>query len=99
MLKHVSAFVAPGARAPKCLTYSGYDNQLAFLNPDGSIVIVIQNDMSVEMPVRIMLGDRVIAPTLPADSFSTIVLQPARLERPQRRGSQTTTGIFRVVFC
>ena len=77
VLKHVSAFVAPGARALKCLTYSGYDNQLAFLNPDGSIVIVIQNDMSVEMPVRIMLGDRVIAPTLPADSFSTIVLQPA----------------------
>ena len=60
----------------KCLTYSGYDNQLAFLNPDGSIVLVIQNDMSEDMPVRIMLGDRVIAPTLPADSFSTFVLPP-----------------------
>lgn len=74
VLKHVSAFVRPGARALECLTYSGYANQLAFLNEDGSIVIVMQNDMSEEMPVRILLGDRVLTPTLPADSFNTLVI-------------------------
>jgi glucosylceramidase len=74
VLKHVSAFVKPGARALECLTYAGYANQLAFLNEDGSIVIVMQNDMSEAMPVRILLGDRVLTPTLPADSFSTFVI-------------------------
>ncbi|MBB4141324.1 glycoside hydrolase family 30 beta sandwich domain-containing protein [Microbacterium invictum] len=77
VLKHVSAFVNAGARALDCLTYSGYANQLAFLNPDGSIVLVMQNDMAEDMPVRVLLGGRVIAPTLPADSFSTFVIPAA----------------------
>jgi glucosylceramidase len=74
VIKHVSSFVKPGAQALECLTYSGYANQLAFLNEDGSTVIVMQNDMSEDMPVRILLGDRVLTPTLPADSFSTFVI-------------------------
>ena len=39
---------------------------------------MIQNDMSEPQPVRIAVGGAVVAPTLPADSFSTLVL-PARL--------------------
>jgi glucosylceramidase len=74
VLKHVSAYVKPGARALECLTYSGYANQLAFRNEDGSIVLVMQNDMSQDMPVRVLIGDRVLTPTLPADSFSTFVI-------------------------
>ncbi|GAA1998026.1 glycoside hydrolase family 30 protein [Microbacterium pumilum] len=77
LLKHVSAFVQTGARYIETLSYSGYDNQLAFVNPDGSIVIVIQNDMASEMTVNLMLGDRMISPTLPADSFSTLVIPAA----------------------
>lgn len=77
VLKHVSAYLQPGARFIETLTYSGYDNQLAFLNEDGSIVLVIQNDMSEELTVRLMIGDRMIAPTLPADSFNTFVIPPA----------------------
>ena len=46
VLKHVSALRAARARCVEALSYAGYDNQLAFLNPDGSIVIVIQNDMA-----------------------------------------------------
>lgn len=78
VLKHISAFVAPGARALECLSYSGYANQLAFLNEDGSIVLVMQNDLSEDLPVRILLGDRVMTPTLPADSFSTFVIPSTR---------------------
>lgn len=77
VLKHVSAYVRPGARLIETLTYSGYDNQLAFLNDDGSIVLVVHNDMNEELTVRFMLGDRMIAPTLPADSFNTFVIPPA----------------------
>lgn len=75
LLKHVSHFVAPGARLLPALSYTGFENQLAFRNPDGSLVIVIQNDMSEEQPVAILLGDEVVTPVLPADSFNTLVFE------------------------
>jgi glucosylceramidase len=46
------------------------------VNPDGSVVVVIQNDLAEPLPVRIAFGDAVLAPTLPADSFSTLVVPP-----------------------
>lgn len=74
LLRHMSQFVRPGARRIAALSWTGYENELAFLNPDGSIVVLIQNDMTKDLPVRLQLGDRVIAANLPADSFNTIVL-------------------------
>jgi hypothetical protein len=35
----------------------------------------MQNDMGEPMQVRVMVSGRVIAPTLPADSFSTILVR------------------------
>ncbi len=77
LMKHVSHFVRPGARVLETSSYNGYENQLAFANPDGSLVVVMQNDLSEELPVRLMIGGRIIAPTLPADSFNTFVVPPA----------------------
>lgn len=74
LLKHVSHFVQPGARRLDTASWTGYENQLAFANPDGSVVVVMQNDLSEALLVRVMVGDRVIAATLPADSFNTFVL-------------------------
>jgi glucosylceramidase len=74
-MKHLSAFVRPGARRLEAVSWSGYENQLAFANPDGSTVVVIQNDLAEPLPVRIRVGDGVVAPTLPADSFSTLVVK------------------------
>ncbi|MCU1445432.1 glycoside hydrolase family 30 beta sandwich domain-containing protein [Cryobacterium sp.] len=78
LLKHVSHFVRPGAHLIDTLSYTGYENQLAFLNPDGSIVIVVQNDTRADQPVTLLVGERVLAVTLPADSFSTFVVPPSR---------------------
>ncbi len=81
LMKHLSAFVRPSAERVEAVSWTGYENQLAFVNPDGSVVIVIQNDMAEPMPVRISVGGSTIAPTLPADSFSTLVVSgrpPAR---------------------
>ena len=50
-------------------------NQLAFSNPDGRTVVVIQDDLAEPLPVRIRMGDRTVAPTLPADSFSSLVVK------------------------
>ena len=75
LMKHLSHFVRPGARRLETVSWTGYENQLAFANPDGSTVIVIQNDLSEPLPVRIRVGDTTVAPTLPADSFSTLVVK------------------------
>ncbi len=66
--------VDPGARRLEAVSWSGYENQLAFANSDGSTVVVIQNDLAEPLPGRIRVGGSVVAPTLPADSFSTLVV-------------------------
>ena len=83
LMKHLSHFVRPGARRVEAVSWNGYENQLAFANPDGSIVVVIQNDLAEPLPVRIAVGGGiVVAPTLPADSFSTLVVRrPAAAAR------------------
>ncbi len=75
LMKHLSAFVRPGARRVEAVSWNGYENQLAFVNPDGSTVVVIQNDTSEPQSLRIAVGGTVVAPTLPADSFSTLVVR------------------------
>ncbi|MBB6254610.1 glycoside hydrolase family 30 protein [Nitrospirillum iridis] len=72
VMKHVSHFVAPGARLLPVDSFTGYDNQLAFLNPDGSVVVVAQNDLAEPWPLRLKLGNRLLTLRLPADSFNTV---------------------------
>ncbi len=75
LMKHLGHFVRPGARRVDAVSWTGYENQLAFVNPDGGTVVVIQNDLAQPLPVRIRIGETTIAPTLPADSFSTLVVR------------------------
>lgn len=70
--KHLAHFVAPGARFVPTLSYTGYENVLAFVNPDGSIVIATHNDMTSDMPIVYGVKDKLVKVTLPADSISTI---------------------------
>jgi glucosylceramidase len=74
LFKHLSHFVQPGAVRIETRSYSGYDNMLAFKNPDGKIVVIVQNDMRQDMPIRIGVRDRIVALSLPADSFNTLVI-------------------------
>jgi len=75
LLKHISHFVKPGARRLDTFTLTGYENLLAFANPDETVVILMQNDLGQELPVRVKVGEKVIGATLEADSFNTFVLQ------------------------
>jgi glucosylceramidase len=63
-LKHLSHFVNPGARRLDTFTLTGCENLLAFVNPDESVVVLIQNDLCEELPVRIKIGEKVIRATL-----------------------------------
>lgn len=74
VFKHLSHFVRPGARRIDTLSISGFENLLAFRNPDGGTVVITHNDMATAQPLRIALGNRVIRAVLPADSINTLVL-------------------------
>ena len=78
VLKHVASAVHAGARRLETVTATGYENQLAFVGPDGTVVLVIQNELAEPMPIRVLVGERVLAATLPADSLSTFTVRPAR---------------------
>lgn len=73
VFKHLSHFVQRGARRIDTISLSGYDNLLAFRNPDGRIVVIVQNDMTTQQTVRFALAGRVWPVTLPADSINTLV--------------------------
>jgi hypothetical protein len=38
---------------------TGYENLLAFPNPDETVVILMQNDLGQELPIRIKVGEKV----------------------------------------
>ena len=74
LLKHVSHFVEPGARALSTSSYTGFENQIAFQNPDGRVVLVVQNDTRVEQDYSALVEGKLLRVTLPADSFNTFVV-------------------------
>ncbi|MGW3566089.1 glycoside hydrolase family 30 protein [Streptomyces sp. NPDC000941] len=77
VMRHVSQFVRPGARVFDTATLNGYENLLTFANPDGSFVVVVHNDLAQDDEINVMIGDRLLKATLPADSFNTFVVPPA----------------------
>ena len=72
VIKHVSHYVKPGA---KLLTQSGdFKNILAFINPDKSIAVILQNDSAEQKLISIKIGDRIINAILEPDSFNTLLI-------------------------
>jgi glucosylceramidase len=72
LLKHASHFVMPGARLLE--TKGINENILAFVNPDGSIVLIVRNEEKSDKKVNIKIGSIEINPLLKADSFNTLVV-------------------------
>jgi glucosylceramidase len=73
ILKHLSHYVQPGAR--RLQTEGGYDDLLAFVNPDKSLVVVAGNEKASDQTLRIKVGQTVYSPLLKANSLSTLLLQ------------------------
>jgi glucosylceramidase len=67
MVKNLSHFVKPQARLLK--TSGQFNNLLAFINPDRSIVFVLQKDTGTDRRLRIKLGNRNISALLRANTF------------------------------
>ena len=75
LIKHLSHFVQPGAKRPDTFSLTGYENVLAFANPDKSVVITMQNDLCQKLPIRVKAGSKVIAAALQPDSFNTFLVR------------------------
>jgi glucosylceramidase len=73
LMKHLSHFVKPGAK--RLNTTGSFENLLAFINPDKSVVIVAQNDGNEEKEISIKIGSKTIAPLLKPNTFNTFLVR------------------------
>lgn len=72
VMKHASHYVLPGA---KVLGLGGnYDDALAFVNPDGSTVVMAANQTEEAKAVSVVVNGKTRTFELPAGSLNTIVL-------------------------
>jgi glucosylceramidase len=76
VMRHFSQFVKPGAK--RILTTGPWGDKIAFLNPDGSTVMVIGNSDRRPLPVTIETGPNrngnTLSVTLPPGSINTFVV-------------------------
>jgi glucosylceramidase len=72
-IKHASHYVLPGA---KYLNIAGsYSDAMAFVNSDGSVVVLAANQTEEAQPVTIKLAGKAQTVVLPAKSLNTFVLK------------------------
>jgi glucosylceramidase len=74
-VKHFSALLDRGARVVP--TESAFSDQIAFANPDGSLVIELMNASEATLPLRVVVREEAFPIELPARSFASLVL-PAK---------------------
>jgi glucosylceramidase len=78
VMRHFSQFVKPGAK--RVLTTGVWGDQIAFVNPDGSTVIVVGNSAKQSHDFILTVAGRsagdTLKVTLPAQSINTFVVAP-----------------------
>lgn len=73
LYKHFSHFIEPGAHLTG--SYSSWGDQIAFTNPDGSVVLIVVSRSDQNLPVTLNIDGRRSAPVIiPARSFNTFTL-------------------------
>ncbi len=70
LLKHLSHFVRPGAYR---IQTSGGADRLAFVNPDGTVVLVVVNLEDTPKTVTVGIGDRQFELPLKAKAFNSVI--------------------------
>jgi glucosylceramidase len=73
--KHFSRGVARGAKL--VASDSAYEDQLAFVNPDGSVVVELMNAGETSVSLNVVVGKQSRDVSLPPRSFATLSLPPA----------------------
>jgi O-glycosyl hydrolase len=93
-LGHFSKFILPGARRIQSGNASGILSA-AFLNPDGTRVLIVFNDTSGSNPFQVRWGSKAFAYVLPSNSGATFVWAGSA-QSPMR--IPATSQIFASVF-
>ncbi|WP_226016783.1 glycoside hydrolase family 30 beta sandwich domain-containing protein [Novosphingobium sp. FKTRR1] len=79
LMRHIAGSVQTGARFIPAESFLGFTDQIAFRNPDGSVVLVASNPISQPLRVRFAIGQRVLTLNLEPDSLNTVVIPAAQL--------------------
>jgi len=72
---HFSKFVRPGARRVAAAPSREALKTVAFVNPDGSVAVIVMNDGDAAIDYRLLAGGRSAPAASPAHSIATIVLR------------------------
>jgi glucosylceramidase len=75
LLKHLTHFVDVGSR--RLETTGTCDDALAFANPDGSVVLLVRNELPHPQMVQVQVRERAAVLELPPDSVGTLAMKPA----------------------
>lgn len=73
LLKHLTHFVDVGAQ--NLITTGTCDDVLAFGNPDGSLALLIRNELAHPQRVEVQVKGRAAMVELPADSIGTMTIE------------------------
>ncbi|MEI9952709.1 MAG: glycoside hydrolase family 30 beta sandwich domain-containing protein [Pseudomonadota bacterium] len=73
--KHFSRLVARGGRLVR--SDSAYEDQVVFLNPDGTVVVELSNTSNAIVSLNVAVDGYSRAITLPPRSFASLLLPPA----------------------
>lgn len=71
--RHFSYYIKPGAHRVE--TAGNYKDQIAFENPNGDIIVEVQNAHSVAHTVDISVNGKHIQPLLPARSWNSFIIK------------------------
>ena len=73
LLKHLTHFVDLGAR--NVVTSGTCDDAVAFVNPDGSLALLIRNELPHPQRVEVRVRNQAAMVELPADSIGTLTME------------------------
>ncbi|MFI5893055.1 discoidin domain-containing protein [Actinoplanes sp. NPDC051513] len=96
-LGHLARFVRPGATRVASTSFgtTGWNGQVmdvAFVNPDGSTVLVAHNENDNPQAVAVRFGDRQFSYTLPGGALATFVWRGHSDDRPIAPTGWTATA-------
>jgi glucosylceramidase len=77
LMRHLSSYVKPGAKVLPVDSFLGFDDNIAFRNPDGSVVLIANNAMGQKQKVRYALGAKALTLELAADRSTRLFCPPA----------------------
>jgi len=98
--KHYGYYVKPNAKAVRrTVTGTGPDRAVAFLNPNGDIILVVGNTGIGTFALTVRVGNNMWKATLPAASFNTIRIATGTTAVQERKLENTVMSALKARIC